>query len=289
MKNKRYRYLNINGEIKNIKEWFNDDRCEVSYETLLQRSKNSHKFEGDSILKYKYAITDQQILELKETLYQLHINENKNANEIAKILNLDWKYIRKWLTKFELFNRATTTYKDPEIGTEFNRWTFLSVEYNNNIKYWKCRCVCGNEKLVVPCSVGSGNSKSCGCYNIEKIKARSWKGHGEISGHYWWVLQNSAKTRNIEFLVTIEFLWDLFLKQNRKCALSGKDIYFDTRTKYKKSNQTASLDRINNNRGYFEDNVQWVHKYINNMKLDHSQEDFIKLCEEVAKWNQKIV
>ena len=45
---------------------------------------------------------------------------------------------------------------------------------------------------------------------------------------------------------------------------------------------TASLDRIDSNKGYIKGNVQWVHKDVNTMKMDHTQEEFIKICTMVA-------
>lgn len=46
--------------------------------------------------------------------------------------------------------------------------------------------------------------------------------------------------------------------------------------------QTASLDRINSNLGYEPNNVQWVHKDINKMKLDYNQQYFINMCTYVV-------
>ena len=48
---------------------------------------------------------------------------------------------------------------------------------------------------------------------------------------------------------------------------------------------SASLDRIDNNIGYIEGNVQWVHKWINVMKGAMSNECFIFLCNKVAENN----
>jgi len=45
---------------------------------------------------------------------------------------------------------------------------------------------------------------------------------------------------------------------------------------------TASIDRINNSRGYLKGNIQLVHKDINFMKGKMSQDDFIKMCKLVA-------
>lgn len=36
---------------------------------------------------------------------------------------------------------------------------------------WRCRCDCGNERLVAPAKLKFGHTKSCGCMKIERIKA----------------------------------------------------------------------------------------------------------------------
>ena len=78
-------------------------------------------------------------------------------------------------------------------------------------------------------------------------------------------------------------MWDLFIKQNKKCALSGLDIEFSR--KLKDGTTTASLDRIDSSKGYIQNNVQWVHKDINRIKQNLDQEKFIELCKMVAKEN----
>jgi hypothetical protein len=110
---------------------------------------------------------------------------------------------------------------------------------------------------------------------------KDWSGHGEISGHYWSMIKYSAKRRRsgrkeIAWDIDIEFAWDLFLRQNRKCALSGLPIQFG-------SMQTASIDRVDSGKGYTKDNVQWLHKDVNIMKNKFTTEYFAKLCSLVAE------
>ena len=38
--------------------------------------------------------------------------------------------------------------------------------------YWHCKCECGNEKDILGSALKSGNTKSCGCLNKEKLKER---------------------------------------------------------------------------------------------------------------------
>lgn len=111
---------------------------------------------------------------------------------------------------------------------------------------------------------------------------------GDISESEFRRIQIGAKKRNLEFSITIEYIWELFIKQNRKCALSGQEIYFGKNRKDERhGNKTASLDRINNKIGYIEGNVQWIHKDINFMKHAYEQEYFIKICEMVCKYMEK--
>ena len=112
-----------------------------------------------------------------------------------------------------------------------------------------------------------------------------WKGCGELSGSHWYLLNRNAKARNINIEITIEQAWDIFCKQNGKCALSGLDISF-TKTVSNKKATTASLDRIDPNKGYSIENCQWVHKHVNRAKMDMRQEDFIKLCKLIGDYNK---
>lgn len=107
-----------------------------------------------------------------------------------------------------------------------------------------------------------------------------FKGHGELSGRDWSRIKYSASKRNIDFDVnlTIEFVWNLYLEQDKKCKLSGLPI---TINKSAKINNTASLDRIDSNLGYNSTNVQWLHKDVNNLKGSMSNEETIKLCRKI--------
>lgn len=98
-----------------------------------------------------------------------------------------------------------------------------------------------------------------------------WNGFGEISGEYWCRVKESARKRDIKFNISIEYIWALYLNQGGICALSGLPIDFKTKS--------ASLDRIDSSKEYSENNIQWLHKDVNNMKNDFNQDYFISLCQ----------
>jgi hypothetical protein len=62
------------------------------------------------------------------------------------------------------------------------------------------------------------------------------------------------------------------------------EIHFASKRK-ESATTTASLDRIDSDKGYAEDNVQWVHKKINSMKQTMRDELFIEMCKRVAAHN----
>jgi hypothetical protein len=168
---------------------------------------------------------------------------------------------------------------------KFNLLTFVCEaprKGKNRCCKWKCDC--GKEKVIKIYNVVTGKVKSCGCLVLKpKEQNPNWKGFGEISGHSWKRKRNCAKERGYEFTITKEYAWNQFLKQNRKCALSGEPLTFNSSTY--SCDGTASLDRIDSTGGYVEGNIQWVHKDVNNMKQWYDQNYFIELCKKIARHN----
>lgn len=174
-------------------------------------------------------------------------------------------------------------------GKSFNRWTvikFSCFKFKHSRKhkyvYWLCRCECGKEKEIVSQSLTGGKSKSCGCLAHDSIRIKRGMKYNDISGEYWSRIQSQAQMREFNFTINQEYAWNLFLKQCRKCAITGVDIVLTSRHTKPKIKQTASLDRIDNTKGYIEGNVQWVHWRINNMKSNMTQLDFINWCKLVV-------
>jgi len=173
-----------------------------------------------------------------------------------------------------------------KIGDKFGNLTVISrLKNNKRTIYWNTKCACGKEIIVSSHALKSGR-KSCGCLeNPSGSRHPSFIGIEDISGTTIGRIQRNAETRDIEHNVDKKYIWDLFLPQNKKCALTGMDIQFgqQSRKKEKVREETASLDRIDNSLGYIEGNVQWVHKDINKMKNNHSLEYFKKLCKLVSE------
>ena len=81
-------------------------------------------------------------------------------------------------------------------------------------------------------------------------------------------------------------MWDLFISQNKKCALTGVDINIvNTTISHNYLINTASLDRIDNNKGYIKGNVRWLHKIVNQIKSDIEDRDLIYICHLISIYN----
>lgn len=94
-----------------------------------------------------------------------------------------------------------------------------------------------------------------------------------------------AKTRDINSDLTLEYLKEVWDSQNGKCVYSGLKL---KEWNYKGGNDmyTASLDRIDSNKGYVKGNVQFVSMNINFLKHTLTNEDMIFICKEIANfWN----
>jgi len=151
-----------------------------------------------------------------------------------------------------------------------------------------CECLkCHSTKNKKLCTqVLQGKIKTCGCKKDMYAKTRgsanyNWTGFGEISGTWMKKLRKSAKVRNYQLDVDIQYLWELFLKQDKKCAYTNLDLVFGVVDD--KQTKTASLDRIDNSKGYIKGNVQWVHKTVNIMKHKLGHLEFIEFCKLVSR------
>jgi len=194
----------------------------------------------------------------------------------------------------------------PIIGDKYGKYIVISEELaiisDKTHYHFKVRCQCGKEKFVRADWLVNGSRTCCKSCKSKEVyqKSRSegkllgfipysHKGVGELTKTVYSHYKTNAEIRNLEFNVSIEFLWALYEKQNGKCKLSGIPIVLTTERKNANVNfdkMTASLDRIDSTKDYTEDNVQWVHKHVNMMKQSYSQEYFIEICKAIAKNNE---
>lgn len=191
-------------------------------------------------------------------------------------IGIKYGYNRRYIGEILRKNGIVTKRGKKPHNIKKKKFGFLTV-ISTDGQYSTCRCDCGTIKKIRNDGLKNGHTKSCGCYNYNKLK----KGLEDISGTFYFRVMRNAKNRNIVFDITIKDVLEVWLKQNKKCAYTNLELYIASNKK-NRSNQTASLDRIDSNIGYVKGNIQFVHKKVNMMKGQLSDEEFLFFCREIS-------
>ena len=90
--------------------------------------------------------------------------------------------------------------------------------------------------------------------------------------------------RNLDFNIDIEYLMEIYEKQNGKCALSGWDLEFTRGGNFagNKNPKGCTLDRIDNSLGYVKGNIQLACTLLNYKKSDMLDAEFRAMCKDVS-------
>jgi hypothetical protein len=171
------------------------------------------------------------------------------------------------------------------VGGTYNTYTIVESlsKIGDSKRKWKCICInCGAEVIRNSHQLTCGYRARCLCKIF--TGSNNFTGYKDIPGKYWKRILRGANLRNIPVEVTIEDIWEVYSQQNKKCALSNLDISFGRENNLEKytENCTASLDRIDNTKGYIKNNIQWVHKDINMIKKHYEQDYFLYLCKLIV-------
>lgn len=132
------------------------------------------------------------------------------------------------------------------IGKKYNKLTVVDFEYlgvgNGYVAI--CRCECGNETKKRIRDLRTLRLKSCGCHTNKK--------HG-LSSHYMYKIYNGQK-RRCEVESTDDY--KRYGGRGIKCewTLEEACAWYD---KNPRPSKNHTLDRIDNNGNYREDNVKW--------------------------------
>lgn len=164
---------------------------------------------------------------------------------------------------------------------------------NDSHACWRCICSCGKETIVPSNSLLRGNTLSCGCGSLENARAQGGvnKIHGDAfykNRHRLFTIWNNMKQRcynpkNPSYKsyggrgITICKEWQNNYMSFKQWALSNG---------YKPE---LSIDRIDNDKGYYPENCRWTTKkeQQNNKTTNHYIEYLGKrytlktLCEEL--------
>lgn len=212
----------------------------------------------------------------REASKKLSIN-NQKLKKICIDSNIDYSHFKFFQTNDIYLNQTFNMLIVRKI---------LPLEGSQKRVNCICECkLCGGTKTTRLDSVIGLRFFSCGCHSKNRLNMTgslnpAFKGVGLIRNAYFKEIKRKALQRNKTFDISKEYVWELYQKQDGRCALSNTPITFG-RLQYKYET-TASLDRIDSSKGYIEGNVQWVHKLVNLMKNSISESNFIDICTSIV-------
>lgn len=143
----------------------------------------------------------------------------------------------------------------------FGKLKVIKLEFKKRNKgginetYWKCKCNCGKEKIVVKTALVSGNIKSCGCLLGGQIKHNLSKSRFYrifVKIHERCKENHHAKKRYFDRKIKVCKRWNKF--ENFR-----DDMYESYLKHYKEfGEKETTIDRINNDKGYNKKNCRWA-------------------------------
>lgn len=171
-------------------------------------------------------------------------------------------------------------------GQKIDHITILSDDfvYDNGRYKLHYACDCGNEELRREDLFLKRKLKTCSkCSKKNNYPERRKSRMSFVNGIHSRILykiQQDAKRRNIEYLITTEELLKKFSEQFGKCPYTGIKLQL---LNISMNETNASLDRIDSKLPYTYDNVEWVFKPINIMKNAFSKDEFVNVCFMISK------
>jgi len=164
------------------------------------------------------------------------------------------------------------------LNKRFGRLVVISYDHTNVSSYWRCKCDCGNEKVVRYNHLTSGATKSCGCINKEHPHNILPEGEASFNKLYN-SYKKCAKRNNRKFELSIDEFREIVL---RNCYYCGRKP--NNRVHIQHLNGTFiynGIDRKNSDGGYTLDNVVTSCKDCNYAKRTMNIEDFLDLIKNI--------
>lgn len=170
---------------------------------------------------------------------------------------------------------------------EYGRLIVLSLAYTKNGRtFWNCKCSCGNEKIILGKDLQNGHIRSCGCLRVETSRSRMTT-HGATDSrlyNIWTSMKARCETSKKQ-----KFIKDY---QNRGIKICAEWHDFSVFQKWALENgykDDLSIDRIDNNKGYYPENCRWADNFTQaNNKRNNHWLTYNNKTQTIAQWSKEL-
>lgn len=150
-----------------------------------------------------------------------------------------------------------------EIGNIFGRWSVIgnAERYSRGQKRFLCQCSCGSVKTVSEYHLQTKASRSCGCIRDEILKKRFETKGGPNLQHGGSFTSEYSSWHHMKdrCLNPKHHAYKSYGGRGiRICKRWINSFFCFLKDVGTKPSPSHSLDRINNNKGYFPRNVRWA-------------------------------
>lgn len=170
------------------------------------------------------------------------------------------------------------------LGKRFGRLIAVESVGPNKHKQivWRCMCDCGNETFVTATQLKQGVVRSCGCLRRDTTRANK-----TVHGHRYERLYGIWKNMNKRCNNSSDAAYDRYGGRGINVCDAWKNSYEDFRdwSFSHGYSDDLSIDRINNDDGYFPENCRWVDGFtqMNNTRRSRYIE-YNGLIHTIAEW-----
>ena len=153
------------------------------------------------------------------------------------------------------------------IGKKYGDLTVVKLLRKNNRNVLDCLCKCGKHQYLYRWQLKDRLScTNCGKYTQQYMSQKE-----DLDVQFF----NQLKQSNENFEISYKYANDLLKKQHHRCAYTGSILLA----------KNCILDKINPQKGFVKNNVQWISKQIGQMKGNMSNKQFLQICKKISVRN----
>ena len=146
-------------------------------------------------------------------------------------------------------------YQEIKVGMRFNRW--LIVDLNHKTKHGRAACLatcdCGTKRIISLQSISNSTSKSCGCI-FKTMRSIAIADNKHEKRNVFTNYRYRAKIKELPFELSLEHFLEAISQPCYYCGIENSNLKRVSSLGSKEGFKYNGIDRIDNTKGYTENN-----------------------------------